>query len=338
MKKTLACLLLLAFACVAGAANAGEKSAMMPGYVAGEFTAVQKPSGQETVWQKDFTNRHMVMWMKGEASENVKYFSEIWGGTTPASTDIFRFQQLGIAWKLSDALSLMCGKFYFPYGIEYMTQYAPKNKLVTRPRLQTFTDNGFAVKGRMPVGTMKLGYVVGITNGAAGVKNDNNSLSYGGQVNFYPNPIMMVGGSFNTGKYDAAGDNSLSMFGAHAVAALGPLDIRGEYGGSTMQGGAIDTTTGDRVDLKKMWYYFQVAYKLAEVTDMLEYLELAFRYDFEDTNTDVDNDETTNMSVGANISPAKNLIFKAEYLIKGEGSALTDVDNNEFHLQGVVHW
>ena len=117
------------------------------------------------------------------------------------------------------------------------------------------------------------------------------------------------------------------------MVGMGPLDIRGEF-----MGGTMEAAGAAGADLSSMAYYAQVAYKLAEVTDALEYLELAFRYDFQDNDTDTDDDQTTAMGIGANLSPAKNLMFKIEYLINGEGDAIGDIDNNEFHFMAVTHW
>jgi hypothetical protein len=343
MKKMLVCLLSLAL--MAGAAYAGEHKGLMPGYLSAEFQMYQTTVGTDTEWQKDFTSPHVVLWLKGDASDMVKYMAEIWGGAVTQAGGVvqgtdarFFVNQAALYWKVADdALMVKGGLFYFPFGIEHYSLYAPKNKLVTRPMLNTWVDNCMGIVGKVPAGNMKVSYELMLANGTTMLVNDNNSLTFGGRVHVMPNEIVTVGGSFNTGKWDAAGDNARTQFGVHAMAGLGPLDIRGEYGALTRE-----AFVGGN-DLSSMNYYAQVAYKLVEATDMLEYFELAFRYDFMDPDTDTDDDQFTAMGLGANLSPAKNLMFKIEYTIMGEGedaygAGVGDVDNNEFHFQAVTHW
>lgn len=350
MMKFAACLAVLA--CVAPGAYAGDSSHSMGdfslgGYVDGEFLAQQANAGgvpgADTEWKSSFgNNSHVVIWANSDPSQKASFTSHIWYWQ---ATNAFTVAQAAIDYRLysTDAYGVTArmGKFYYPFGIESRTIYATDNRLVSRPNLQAWSDNGVEVMGGGKLGEsgVSMNWAFAVTNGQTGAAlapqttDVDKNKSVGGTVSVMPMEPYEIGGSFQFGKWDAAGDNNYLLVGAHAVAKPMPgLEILGEWAMSQAdKAGSLANP-----DLKSMALYGQAGYGMPLEGDTS--VGFTARFGWTDPDTDTDNDDYSQVAVGANYSPAKMVNFKLEFDLNMENVTGTEPDNNAVLAQAVVGW
>lgn len=114
--------------------------------------------------------------------------------------------------------------------------------------------------------------------------DNNDAKNICGKLITTPIEGLGVGGSFYTGKLGSA-ELSTTRYGAEVNYKKGSLWLRGEF-----LGAENEQATGS--DVASIGYYATVAYKL------LPQVEAAVRYDAYDPDTDTDDNEKTDITVG----------------------------------------
>lgn len=357
----------LALAALVAAAPAHANDVSISGYVDGELQAVQVPAaGGDTEWSNSFGNASdALFWIKGTPSDEVSAMAEI---DYRQSTNTIAVWQAMVDWQISgEQATLRLGKFYFPFGIEYGSLYSTTNPLVSRPFrtndamlagfaapfTSSWQDNGVALHGMLDMGGEGMGihYALAIANGlngmglAAANTDGNDNKAVGGKVSLTPQEGVEVGGSFTFGKYGVSplapvgttDEENYMLFGGHVmVDMIENFSLDGEF-----RMGSVSHEAAGVDDNKMMAWYATAAYRVD--TPNTEFIELAARVGSVDPNTDADDDQFMQVSVGASCAPVENLRFKTEFQINQEGDNVAgpgagSYDNNEFLFQAVFGW
>jgi len=186
--------------------------------------------------QASFENIQAGLILSGAWSKRLGYALEV------RSKENMRFEieqaWAGLVW--SDALQVKAGLFLVPFG---------RFNAAGRPFETPLAHIPFPVGAAFPSSWRELGamaegksgflsYAGWIGNGLAEGRDlasgqqfrDNNSdKAWGGRLGFALSAALEVGGSFSTGKVDAAGERRLTMKGADAVWTNGRLQLSAEY-------------------------------------------------------------------------------------------------------------
>jgi hypothetical protein len=273
------------------------------------------------------------------------------------ASNSFSLQQAAVDWHLYSTDAYMVtgrmGKFYYPFGIEGRSLYATTNMLVSRPYvnsaaggrmavLNSTPDNGVQLMGggKMGESNVRMNWAAAVTNGLLGAGLANQTLdadknkAMGGQLGVVFMDNYELGGSAQFGKWNGT-DNYL-LVGADGVAKpVEGLDLRGEWAMSQ-----TDNVTGSAAnpDLKAMAFYGQAAWTMPLEGENMHSFGLAARFGWLDPNTDVDNDEASQLAVGANFSPAEHLSLKVEFDLNMQNVTGTEPDDNAVLAQAVVGW
>lgn len=135
---------------------------------------------------------------------------------------------------------------------------------------------------------------------------------------------LELGGHFGIGNKDVA---DYSNYSAFVYWEPKPIRIKAEIASTTLDGGS-PVVAGD--DLTFMGYYVFGAFRFADNWEGLA------RFETVDPDTDSDDDESTDITVGLSYSfwPAQVYTSKitGAYVIQSEGDALGDIDNNIFYV------
>ena len=236
-------------------------------------------------------------------------------------------------------VNIVAGKFIVPFGTFNVNHPAWINKVPGRPfgfdRVMpaTYSDVGVLVRGGLPAGYLsRITYDAWVVNGLAGVDagdlrdmRDNNvdvdrNKFAGGRVGYVSRVGLDVGGSFHTGKYDAAADLAVTFIGADAAFQKGGLELRGEFIQATQE------SSGG--DLKKNGWYVQAAYLvLPTVEPAVRFSQMEF--------PGASNRDVREISVGVSIYPSDLGALRLFGRFNTERS-LAEVDNNQFIAQFTV--
>ena len=144
-----------------------------------------------------------------------------------------------------------------------------------------------------------------IRSGRGSQKSDNNhDKALVGRFGFSPRLGIDLGASFHTGKYDDAGNNRLSIFGADAQFTQGPIELQGEYGQATADG-----FNGDqRGAYAQTNFHFGHDYFLSESV-----FTAVARWDWVDFDTSITGDSEYGITFGLNFRPVEDTVFKLDY-------------------------
>lgn len=236
-------------------------------------------------------------------------------------------------------VNIVAGKFIVPFGTFNVNHPAWINKVPGRPfgfdRVlpATYNDVGVMVRGGLPAGYLsRITYDVWAVNGLAGADGgdlrgmrDNNEdvdrgKFVGGRLAYVARMGLDIGGSVHTGKYDAANNLTVTLFGADARYEIKGLEIRGEFVQANQ-----DATAGD---LEKRGYYAQVAYLVVSTVEpTIRFSQMDF--------PGASNRDLREISVGVSIYPSDFAALRLFGRINKERS-VTEVDNNEFIAQLTV--
>ena len=221
--------------------------------------------------------------------------------------------------KPSPYLKFRLGQVCIPFGLEFWTH---PTKVLTADLTKATAllwagdgpinvfDKGMYIYGGMPYAN----YYLAILNGDASL--DNRAIV--GKLELKPIPMVYITGNYYTGKYvnvtTGAEEDRNWMDGA----------LKLKFAGAELWGEYLDGKIGD---LKRGGYYGLLAYTLK--TPMMD-LQPVVKYGFVDPDKDTDDDETTEIHIGANIYKG-NLKTQLFYEIFKEAG--TEVDNNKFVAQ-----
>jgi hypothetical protein len=245
------------------------------------------------------------------------------------------------------------GIFYAPFGIEYMSYPAHKNKLITRPKVMksgsivpgTWSDVGMGVNQVINgVGQLDVFVLNGdAKNGGISREKDaggNDSKTIGARFML----DQMVDGlnagiSFVNGNYDEGNDNAATLTGIHlrldsekmTNMSAAPVFIMEYVTGNQAKNSAVSDDTGTALDKKMNGYYLQLSSKV------LTNMEVAVRYGSYDNDTEITDNAKSETSVGITWHlPRESVQIKAEYQMNAESA--NETDNNVFVTQIVANW
>lgn len=315
------------------------------GYVDSDFSATQTPtSPTDSEWKTKFGDgSEVLLWATTDPSDETYAVAEV---TYSQLTNTITLDQAMMDWRMNgESLVARFGKFYAPFGIEEQSRYATTNRLISRPNVAVWTDNGLGVHGMNEwedgngiawdlavgnglIGVGAPGSVVLVPQTTAGL----NKKAFTGRVNVMPMEGAQFGGSVAYGTW--GGDNVYTMFGGHAQygMAMGEnsLDLRGEAVFMNLAEAGLAAA-----DQSGLMFYAQGAYRVPMET--MEFVELAVRFAMNEPNSDIDDDETNQIAFGGTISPAEDFLLKAEFALNGEADAVK-FDNNSLNFLAVFGW
>lgn len=338
-----------------GTALAGN-NVSITGYVDSEFSARQADLGADSEWNTKFGDAsEVLLWATTDPSEDTYAVAEV---TYSQLTNAISLDQAMMDWMIAgDSFVARFGKFYAPFGIEEESRYATTNRLISRPSagampggvpvsiLNAWTDNGLGAHGMSDwgggnglewnlaignglIGTGAPGAMVLMPQTTAGV----NKKGFVGGVNVTPTEGSQFGGSVAYGTW--GGDNAYTIFGGHAQYGMtmdeNSLDFRGQVAFQTMAKAGVAAA-----DQSGLMFYGQGAYRMA--VEGVEYVELVARFGWNEPNSDVTDDETSQIAIGGTVSPVEDFLIKAEFDINNEPTAMK-ADNNALSLLAVFGW
>ena len=269
---------------------------------------------------------------------------------------------------LHDNATLVIGKYLSPIG-QFQERLHPGwiNRAGSAPAgfghdgAQPISDVGVQLRGGLPLGNMKMTYVLAVGNGPrmgheGGValegfgEDDNNNKSLGGRLAFFPMPQLEIGGSYLSAKIDGLEGTGLfepsradfELWGLDGAYTKGPWDVRFEYLRSTRSELFSAHEEGEEVELLekqtlKAWYA-QAAYRLSSVSDNLHIgrLEPVIRYGQSraEGNHELEEMAQDNFYVGLNYWMAPSFVLRGGYEVKDFQDP--DAENDKiFQLQAV---
>lgn len=260
-------------------------------------------------------------------------------------------------WILSDALSLRGGVLLTPLGKFNLIHDSPLNDLTNRPIVSrnllptTLSEAGMGIFGSFYPQDWVVGYELYVVNGfnqkiidgskrlrvrggRGSQKTDNNeNKAITGRVSVSPALGVDMGVSGHHGKYDAMGENSLTIAALDLDFQRGPLQLIGE--------GAVvnaEIPSGSPTAESQMGFYAQLGYHFG-FGAIRRYPEGVFtgvvRWDRVDYDTDHDGDDEQMATFGFNFRPVEGTVVKADYSwgwTRGVGGTTWSTPNELFSL------
>lgn len=323
-----------------------------------------------------FDNNHIALYFGANLAENLKFVSEF---HYEHSIEEPELPQANIRWELAKPLVLTFGRFWFPFGTLGKDKiYQPTAELVSYPYTVSqalpfhYADNGVKVGGMFH----PISYELAVVNGFAGLdeeggillrglaQDNNQNKRVAGRLAVHPVGGLELGASYTTGKWDDNNEANISLWGADATFAVGPLVLEGEYIGGSIENpdDAVATVDGEPRrnppgceladpptcaalqdnfglltvgDHDRTAYYVQAAYRVLENRLGLNSLDVIVRYDAFERDEEEDVGDRSRFTMGVNAAPQPHLRLKAEYQIVSEKSD-PDRDNNGVMLQAVI--
>lgn len=271
--------------------------------------------------------------------------------------DEIELEYADIYYILNDYITLGAGKFLVPFGV-FNDRLHPSwiNKVAGglggsgRPLSHNyivpvaFSDVGIQVRGGVPItDEAKLDYALYVTNGLEGAegtavrdlrdengRDNNNNRAVGGRLGVRL-PRFEAGVSGYNGAYTPDGQQDYTMLGIDGAFWWTPLfELRGEWVTAKEEMSTVN-------DLDKDGWYFQAAYKLADVpVQYLNQCELVARYSTIDTEvfsggavSDFDRSTTT---LGINYYIKESFIARLAYDWNKEDSG-SNTNNDQLTAQ-----
>lgn len=280
MRMKVFVLLSLFFLALPGGATAGSPAVTAGGLIAAQFLH----DGSENLDVESlFMFRHARMHLKGTIGENMNGFVQI-----ETKTGAVTLQNAFINLLYVPHTEIRAGYIKLPFGREAFG-HPLKNPTIdiskaSKEIYRGAHDMGFHLKYAHPIATLWAAAVNG--NNGITTTDNNGSKDFCGRLLFSPFPGLGIGGSLYSGK---AGTDGLSTtrYGAELNYGKGPILVKGEYLAATDGQAAGD-------EMRSTGYYAVAAYRIHPQ------VEGVCRYDGYDPNTDGDEDEWSNITLGLN--------------------------------------
>ncbi|MEE2657724.1 MAG: hypothetical protein VX733_04410 [Candidatus Latescibacterota bacterium] len=287
--------------------------------------------------KKTFDQHRYIPFIHGEVSDRIHVAAEIefeHGGSVKgsgASDGEVKLEFATVDIQFHEGLTYRSGVILSPLGKFNLIHDSPLNDLTNRPLVAreiiptTLSESGMGIHGVFYPGEEALvGYELYVVNGfneATGGrirsgrgshKSDNNEeKSLVGRLNYSPFLGFDLGGSFHTGAYNDAGDESLTIIAGDVSWNRGPFDVRTEYATASIDGVDADTRSG---------YYVQVGYHfLPGVVDAFpnSILTGTFRYD----HIDLEVSDETRYTFGLNFRLEEETVVKLDWEVYDQADA-----------------
>lgn len=238
-------------------------------------------------------------------------------------------------WTLADALNVRAGVLLTPLGRFNLNHDSPLNDLTNRPTVSrqllptTLSEAGMGIYGAFYPQDWVVGYELYLVNGfnqkiidskqqlrvrggRGSHKTDNNeNKALTGRVSVSPALGVDLGLSGHFGKYDNAGERSLSIAALDVDLQRGPVQLLGE--GALV---SADVPDGSPTAESQIGWYAQVGYHFG-FGAIRRYPESVFtgvvRWDHVDYDTDRNGDDEQAATVGLNFRPVEMTVVKVDY-------------------------
>jgi len=312
--RSAAALVLALFAC----ASSLPAQAVVGGYFSLDFLRGQAASAAP---HASIENIQAGLTLSGSWSERLAYALEV------RSKENMRFEieqaWAGLVW--SDSLQVKVGIFLVPFGrinaasrpFEIPLVRVPLPAAAAVPA--SWRELGVLAEGRSGF----LRYSGWIGNGlaegrdlAAGqqFRDNNANKAWGGRLGLMLSNALEIGGSFTTGKFDAAGERSLVLKGADAVWTNGGLKLAAEYFRADIANPAPYAAG------KAEGWFVLGSYALGSVSPVVSYQKLLYSDEFHgpgfvgplDPGLGISEDRRV-WTIGVTAALNAGLILKAEY-------------------------
>lgn len=296
---------------------------------------------------RNFFDANFALWFGADVNEHVSANAEIEYEHSGGELEVDQMQ-IVVAPFGGRANTITFGKFYVPFGVEYLSYPAHRNVLVSRPYPMrtivpgTWADTGVKLAFETAAGGLpaRLGGAFYVTNGlgeASASKPDpdnsrdnNDDKAVGAQLRLFSDKGE-AGFSVSTGKWDANDDRRYRLAGVHAVLKTPHGELRAEY-----VLGDYDLAGGPRG--KPRGYYAQYFHAFRET------LGAAVRYDAVDDRGGLTlvrgpaaGTRAARVSAGVRWAPWKGTVFKAEYMVRTDSAAGVR-DRHAVATQAAVHF
>jgi hypothetical protein len=294
-----------------------------------------------------FDQHRFVPFITAYVSDRVTVSAEIefeHGGNVGSDGEI-KLEYAVMDFAFSEGLNFRGGVVLSPLGSFNLLHDSPLNDLTSRPVVtrqiipSTLSESGMGFFGTMYPGeesvvsyeaylvngfnegiiqeiTDDSGQVVDgklrIRGGRGSQKSDNNNdKALVARAGFSPILGTNVGLSIHTGKYDDAGNHTLSIGALDAKATFGSLEIQGE---AALAGADIDRTKYPTAAENQSGLYAQANYHLLHDVIMNgSVATLVVRGDWVDYDRDRAGDAEQGFTLGANFRPTEDTVFKFDY-------------------------
>lgn len=312
----------------------GGASVVIGGYMDHEFEWLE--DGGNT-----FDQHRFVPFLTAHVSDRVSVSMELemeHGGNPGADGEV-KLEYAVMDYRLRDGVGFRGGVILSPLGLFNLRHDSPLNDLTERPTVNrqimpsTLSESGMGFFGTFyPSDESVMSYEVylvngfdeGVLSGDDGAKrlrvrggrgsqkaDNNENKAVTGRLGWSPRLGLDFGASVHTGKYDDAGEMSLSIMGLDATARFGNLDLRGELG---LVSADVDRAAEPGLAEAQRGHYLEADYHVLHDRFLDgSVVTLVVRHDLVDYDTDVDGDQEEGLTLGVNFRPTEETAFKLDW-------------------------
>lgn len=312
----------------------GGASVVIGGYMDHEFEWLE--DGGNT-----FDQHRFVPFLTAHVSDRVSVSMELEleHGGNPGTDGEVKLEYAVMDYRLRDGVGFRGGVILSPLGLFNLRHDSPLNDLTERPTVNrqimpsTLSESGMGFFGTFyPSDESVMSYEVylvngfdeGVLSGDDGAKrlrvrggrgsqkaDNNENKAVTGRLGWSPRLGLDFGASVHTGKYDDAGEKSLSIMGLDATARLGNLDLRGELG---LVSADVDKAAEPGLAEAQRGHYLEADYHVLHDRFLDgSVVTLVVRHDLVDYDTDVDGDQEEGLTLGVNFRPTEKTAFKLDW-------------------------
>jgi len=334
----------------------------------GGYTELEYHGWQDEVLgvPRGFRAHRTNLFVFADVADRVRFGSEIEFENEEPGEDIeVAVEMAFVDWILYEELTLRGGVILAPLGRINVNHDGPVRELTDRPLVSTFvipttlSEAGVGLTGTIRAGaSLQLKYEAYIGNGFALLDRDGNlvvpvtedeqllregkpslagdnnkNVATFGRLGIVAFDALSLGGSWHVGKYDARGDNLLSIVAADLSLSAWIFSLEGELAWAGFERDAFARAAG-------VPDVYWGGYAQAGVKGMPEFLrELApvvfagdgaalgavVRYDY----VDLDGDRGEAIEPGVTFRPFADTVFKVSYRFGLKGLGIRDVPGRE---------
>lgn len=296
--------------------------------------------------RSNFDLHYLAVSVSGWVNEKISYLGEFEFEHGGKGDNTFVEQAYMDYWFLPNS-AVKIGAMLTPFN-RFDDFHDPlNNHLITRPQVSreiggsAWKDVGVDVHGYFNIENSSISYNLYAINGLGDGANlrgsrqyrDNNeNIALGGRISYLFRNHVEIGGSGYSGAWDDSSDHNLTMIGAHLLVKSSMLSVYGEYANAVSENPmeADGEMSGYFVELSRM---FHGKYRTTLRYGGLDYLDEGTLLGRIPTDG---NKDVTELALGLNYYPTRNVSFKAEYTIFTEGDRQAEKDNDQIGLQAAV--
>lgn len=310
-----------------------------------------------------FDQHRLIPFISAHLTDRIRFATEIeleHGGNPGDGDGAIKIEFAHMDWLLEDALNFRTGIILSPVGRLNVLHDSPLLDLTDRPLVNkyviptTLMESGGGFFGGWDLGEQGLlSYEVYAVNGFEGLEGDTSNFStsdglkngkgslknnpdgqasFVGRLAYSPMLGLELGLSAHHGTYDDLGNNNLTLKAFDAFWSNGPMELKGEYAhagldrdGTTLLGTAVNTLVPDDMS----GYYVEADYHFFPESwrgwDMFGQ-ESTFTGVLRVGSVDLGGGEKDRITVGLNLRPVEDTVFKLEFQMNEEGGTLTPAD------------